>query len=61
MTNHKNRLSKLEAQNRPPRRIVVRYAEQTDPAELEALRKDENIILLVVTYEDRKPQDEVIG
>jgi hypothetical protein len=50
-------LAKLEEKQQAPRRIVVRYADQTDPAELEALGRDESITLLVVRYEDRKQQE----
>jgi hypothetical protein len=56
MSNHKNRLKKLEDKQQAPRRIVVRYADQTDPAELEALGRDESVTLLVVRYEDRKQE-----
>lgn len=53
MSNHKNRLAQLEKKQAPARRIVVRYADQTDPAELEALRNDPDITLLIVEYVDR--------
>jgi hypothetical protein len=54
--NINSRLAKLEARHAPARRLVVAYADQTDPAELEALRRDPGVTLLVVEYVDSKPR-----
>jgi hypothetical protein len=48
----KNRLQQLEKQSAPARRIVVRYTEQADPAELDALRSDPAVTLILVEYAD---------
>ncbi len=53
MSNFEKRIEKLEARSAPPREIVVRYEDKTTPEELDALRADPGVILLVVKYDDR--------
>ena len=58
MTNHKNRLAKLEADQLPAQgtRTVVMYEHEHTPEEIEAARQDATIgTLIIVTYQDANP------
>lgn len=48
--NHKSRVTKLEAQQAPAPRIVVRYADQLTEEERARLGSDPNVTLIIVEY-----------
>ncbi len=57
MSNHKNRLAKLEAKQAAPR-VVVRYADQITQAEREALGNDPSVTLVIIEYSDKPIKQE---